>query len=79
MSWEGDEIDADLTSIKVENPNKGIAWGGIYWQYFEQLDKITSFEETPLQLKKQLFKEGASDRGPQMEALANGASLKTEH
>ena len=34
--------------------NKGIAWGGVYWQYFEDLDKITS-AETPLSLNKKLF------------------------
>ena len=42
----------------------------MYWQYFEDLDKITSFEETPLQLRKQLFVQRASDRGPVLEALS---------
>jgi uncharacterized protein YfaS (alpha-2-macroglobulin family) len=51
------------------------SWGSVYWQYFEDLDKITS-AETPLKLKKQLFIERNSDKGPVLEALADGATLK---
>jgi hypothetical protein len=51
------------------------SWGSVYWQYFEDLDKITS-AETPLKLKKQLFIERNSDKGPVLEALADGAALK---
>jgi uncharacterized protein YfaS (alpha-2-macroglobulin family) len=51
------------------------SWGSVYWQYFDDLDKITS-AETPLKLKKQLFIEKNSDKGPVLEALADGATLK---
>ena len=73
--WEGKEISEDLSSLRISNPNKGIAWGGIYWQYFEQLDKITTFEETPLQLKKQVFKEVASDTGPILREINSATDL----
>ncbi len=73
--WTADEITADMATVRVQNPNKGVAWGGLYWQYFEQLDKITTFEETPLQLKKQLYKEVNSPTGPKLEALSEGAQL----
>ncbi len=51
------------------------SWGSVYWQYFQDLDKITS-AETPLKLKKQLYIERNSDKGPVLEALADGAALK---
>lgn len=51
------------------------SWGSVYWQYFEDLDKITA-AATPLQLKKQLFIERNTDKGPVLEALADGAELK---
>ncbi len=51
------------------------SWGSVYWQYFEDLDKITA-AATPLQLKKQLFIERNSDKGPVLEALPDGAQLK---
>lgn len=75
VAWEGAEVAEDMSQVKVKNPNKGIAWGSAYWQYFEQLDKISTFEETPLQLKKQLFKEVPTDRGPELQ-LIDGATLK---
>ncbi len=51
------------------------SWGAIYWQYFENLDKITS-AATPLVVKKQLFIEKNSDRGPVLESIREGAGLK---
>ncbi len=51
------------------------SWGSVYWQYFEDLDKITP-SETPLKLVKKLYIEKNSDKGPVLEALADGAQLK---
>ena len=51
------------------------SWGSVYWQYFEDLDKITS-AATPLQLTKKLFVEKNTDKGPVLEAIADGAELK---
>ncbi|MEM9916520.1 MAG: alpha-2-macroglobulin family protein [Bacteroidota bacterium] len=75
-AWQGSEIGSDMQQLVVNNPNKVVAWGALYWQYFEELDKITSFEETPLKMKKQLFKEIPSDRGPVMEVVPEGGTLK---
>lgn len=75
VKWDGTDVDKDISKIKVKNPNKGPAWGAAYWQYFEDLDKIDTFEETPLTLKKKLFIEKAGDRGPVLEAVAENASL----
>ena len=53
----------------------GGSWGSVYWQYFEDLDKITP-AETPLKLVKKLFIEKNSDKGPLLVALEDGAQLK---
>ncbi len=62
-SWQGSEINSSMGTITVSKSDDGVAWGAVYWQYFEQLDKITT-AETPLQLKKELFMEHQTDRGP---------------
>jgi len=54
---------------------EGASWGSVYWQYFEDLDKITP-SATPLKLVKKLFIEKNSDKGPVLVALADGAQLK---
>jgi uncharacterized protein YfaS (alpha-2-macroglobulin family) len=49
--------------VSITNPNNVVAWGAMYWQYFEDLDKIKDFKDTPLKIVKQLFKEENSDKG----------------
>ena len=61
-SWSGNEIKSEMGNIKVKNPNSVPVWGAIYWQYFEDLDKITP-HKTPLSLKKELFIERESSTG----------------
>ena len=75
-SWEGKEVNASLASVKVKNPNKVVAWGSAYWQYFEDLNKIKTFEATPLTIKKQLFREEASDTGPVLRTIENNRALR---
>lgn len=65
-TWGPDEIDADLARIEVKNPNKVIAWGAAYWQYFEDLDKIRHFRDTPLKLNKEIYKSVNTEQGPEL-------------
>jgi hypothetical protein len=53
----------------------GGTWGGVYWQYFEDLDKISS-SSTPLKLEKKLFVETNSDTGPILNPVNDGDALK---
>ncbi len=78
---EGDKINPNMGNITVsinsadsKSPPSG-GWGALYWQYFEDLDKITP-AETPLKLVKKLFIEKNSDKGPVLVALEDGAQLK---
>mgnify|MGYP000703875260 CR=1 FL=1 len=50
-------------------------WGGVYWQYFEDLDKITT-ASTPLKLVKKLFIEKNTDRGPMLTPVNEGEVVK---
>ncbi|MBN1637847.1 MAG: hypothetical protein JW866_02695, partial [Ignavibacteriales bacterium] len=74
-SWDKGEITNDMGNIKVEKKNVGVSWGAVYWQYFEQLDKITP-HETPLKLNKKVFVEKTSDTGPILLPVEKGTKLK---
>jgi uncharacterized protein YfaS (alpha-2-macroglobulin family) len=74
-AWQAGEIKADMGKITVSKTDEGVAWGAAYWQYFEQLDKITP-AETPLKLKKQLFKQEQTDRGPVITPITDKAPLR---
>lgn len=74
-SWNAENITADMGKVTVAKKDKGVAWGAVYWQYFEQLDKITT-AKTPLALKKQLFLQKMSDAGPVIQPIKEGMKVK---
>ncbi|MFT7901157.1 alpha-2-macroglobulin family protein [Tenacibaculum ascidiaceicola] len=73
-SWNGSEITPNMSTVSISKKGKGIAWGGLYWQYFEDLDKITS-AKTPLQLKKKLFKKVNTNTGKQLQEVTENTQL----
>ena len=70
-SFDGETVTPKMAEVKATKKGEGIAWGALYWQYFEDLDKITSFEETPLQLKKSLFKVENTATGEKITPITN--------
>ncbi len=74
-AWQANEINSGMGKITISKSDEGVAWGAAYWQYFEQLDKITP-AETPLKLKKQLFKQQNTDRGPVITPITEESPLQ---
>ncbi len=62
-SWAAVEVKSTQSEIKVSNPNNHVAWGGAYWQYFEDMDKVLPAEGTPLKMRKSLHKQVSTDTG----------------
>lgn len=73
-SWDGPEIEPDMASVLVTNPGDGIAWGAMYRQYFEDLDKITQ-HETGLSVQKQLFVKRNTRDGQKIAPVNEGEQL----
>jgi hypothetical protein len=67
---DGGEISPDMGNIRISKSNEGIAWGALYWQYFEDLDKITP-HQTPLRLEKKLFIERVTPKGKILQPITN--------
>jgi uncharacterized protein YfaS (alpha-2-macroglobulin family) len=61
-AWQGGDVTASMGKIQISKRTEGVAWGAAYWQYLERLDKVSA-AETPLRLKKQLFKQQNSETG----------------
>ncbi|NNK73921.1 MAG: alpha-2-macroglobulin [Flavobacteriaceae bacterium] len=74
-SWTGPEIKPEMGKVVLKKEDDGIAWGGLYWQYFEDLDKIDS-AETPLKLDKKLFIKTNSDFGEQLTAINDSTQVR---
>ncbi|NQX97427.1 MAG: hypothetical protein HRT73_06050, partial [Flavobacteriales bacterium] len=74
-SWNKTAIKSNMGNVTVTKKDDGVAWGAMYWQYFEQLDKITS-AETPLKLVKKLFLQKNTPSGPVITPIVEGTKLK---
>ena len=61
-AWTGTQIEPKMSTIQLSKKGNGIAWGALYWQYFEDLNKIKG-AKTPLQLKKELFLTSNTNTG----------------
>lgn len=69
------KADMGQVSVTIEGSKGQPSWGAVYWQYFEELDKITP-AKTPLVLEKELYIEVNSDKGPVLTKIADGNELK---
>jgi uncharacterized protein YfaS (alpha-2-macroglobulin family) len=75
------QVKPEMGNIKVtvsaanSESKVSASWGAVYWQYFENLDKITH-AATPLQLTKKLFVEKNTDHGPVLQPVNEGDVMK---
>ncbi len=53
--WNKNEINSNMGEIKIKAKDTPLAWGGVYWQYFENMDKITAAASDDIKIEKSLF------------------------
>lgn len=75
-TYVADNFNKDMATIKIKNDNTSVAWGAAYYQYFEQLDKIKTFADTPLKINKKLYKVVASGKGDELVEVKENTNLK---
>ncbi len=76
-------VNPSMGNISVTMSGKGKdggspAWGAVYWQYFDMLDRITppGGVKPLLSVRKRLFVERNTDRGPVLDTLVDNGTLK---
>lgn len=63
-----EEIKEHYSRIIVQREEKGISWGGVHFQYFEDISAVKS-HKTNLIVEKDLFIESYTDRGIEISPL----------
>ncbi|OWP74884.1 alpha-2-macroglobulin family protein [Flavobacterium oreochromis] len=66
IQWKSDEIKSDLATITIENKSNLPNFGGVYWQYFEELDKINSSKNPVINISKEVFKKVKDTNGEKL-------------
>jgi len=72
---DADEITPDMSKATVIQENNVPGWGALYWQYFEDLDKIET-AKTGLNVEKSLFVEKTTSTGKNLSPVTEDTSIK---
>ncbi|MEC5156820.1 alpha-2-macroglobulin family protein [Chryseobacterium sp. MP_3.2] len=72
---KGEKIDKKLGTVTVTKPGPGIVQGGLFWQYYEGLDKIKS-SESYLSITKELYKKVKTVNGEELQKITGETPLK---
>jgi len=59
------EVRSEMGKVIVNKTDKGIGWGAMYWQYYQDLDKIQG-QSGPMKITKKLFVEKMTASGKTM-------------
>ncbi|OCK51389.1 hypothetical protein BA768_16470 [Chryseobacterium sp. CBo1] len=70
-----DVLDRKLATVTITKPGAGIVQGGLFWQYYEDLDKIKS-SENYLSVNKELYKKVKTVNGEELKPITKETPLK---
>lgn len=76
LQWKPEEITQQMATLTVDNKGDVPGFGGFYWQYFEQLDKIKTAQNGTLNIKKELYLKGSSTEGAVLKPITTQTPLK---
>ena len=68
--WTASQIRPEQGKVKMVKEEKGTSWGGLHWQYFQDLSKIKAHGNN-LNLEKKLFVKRNTKKGPVITPLEN--------
>ncbi|MWB94414.1 TonB-dependent receptor plug domain-containing protein [Flavobacterium sp. GA093] len=77
LNWKAEEVKKEMASISIENKSKVPGYGGVYWQYFEDLDKIQNNSGAVLSVSKELYLKKSTLKGDELEKISSKNELKT--
>lgn len=76
ITYSEEEITNSKSDIIIENNSALPGFGGIYWQYFEELDKIKPAPESLFQIQKELFIKRNTPTGQQLQKINSTNKLQ---
>ncbi|MEM9836922.1 MAG: alpha-2-macroglobulin family protein, partial [Bacteroidota bacterium] len=56
MQLPADEVSDKLAEVALKNKGKRIAWGGLHWQFTQDIDAVQANPDNPLGLQRKLFR-----------------------
>lgn len=75
----GKEVTADMSKVKVHIKDAAKdepTWGALYFQYFEDMNKVENSSSSPLTIERQILLERNTPDGQELIPIAEGVKLK---
>lgn len=76
LTWNAAEITKDMATITIKNNSDVPAFGGMYWQYLDDINNIEATAANPLSVKKQLWLKSNNDGGIQLKSITTKTALE---
>ena len=70
------EIGAQMADIVLTKPDAGIAWGGVHWQYLDDIANVPAVGREELAIEKKLFVKRFTKAGAVLEPAREGGATK---
>jgi uncharacterized protein YfaS (alpha-2-macroglobulin family) len=78
QTFARNEVRPEMGKLKLTKSDEGVSWGGLHWEYLEDIHKVSAHEATPLKLEKKLFKRVLTASGPVLEAVVAPVAIGDE-
>ncbi|WP_374446365.1 alpha-2-macroglobulin [Epilithonimonas sp.] len=75
QSISNENLDKNLATVTIKKESPGIVQGGLFWQYYEDLDKIKS-SENYISITKELYKKVKTENGEQLIKINENSPIK---
>lgn len=72
---KSDTLNRNLASVTVTKPGPGIIQGGLFWQYYENIDRVKS-SETYISVSKELYRKVKTANGEELQEISPETPLK---
>lgn len=76
LNWKPAEITKDMATISIENKTAVPGYGGYYWQYFEDIDKMKAAQKGLLDVSREVYRKTITATGSKLEKATQGNPFK---
>lgn len=76
-SWDDSKILPEMSNVTAGNEGKSVAWGAVYFQFYQQADLIKDSKNTGLNVTKDLYVKRYNAEGEILNKIDNKTILAT--
>jgi hypothetical protein len=70
------EITPQMAAVTLTKPEQGLAFGGVHWQYLDDIANVPAAGREELAIEKQLFVKKFTKAGPELVPAGDGTAVE---